>query len=244
MKLKFNINTKFGRNRGRISSYHRGGGVKKLYRVVDFWRYLENIEGQVVSVEKDPYRTGHVALVCFSNGVLAYNLSSDSLEVGNLFCNYGAIKRGSVKNASGSSYLLKNVSEGERIYNLEFSPRKGGKIGRSAGTFCIVVKKYKKSALIKMVSGEYRLFSLECRCNIGRVSNIGHKDRVLGKAGVNRLLGKRPIVRGRAMNPVDHPHGGRTNGGITPKTPWGAIAIGVKTRKKKLPAVVIQRRKK
>lgn len=243
-KLKFKIQNKAGRNRGRISSFHRGGGVKKLYRIVDFWRYLVDVKGRVISIEKDPYRTGPIALVCFSNGVICYILASSNLKVGDIVENIRYNRPdGKDDLCEGSSYLLKDLVDGSKVFNLEFYPKSFGKIARGAGTFCILVKKYKKHALIKLVSGEYRLFSLNCRCSLGRVGAVNSKNIKLTKAGTNRRLGKRPIVRGRAMNPVDHPHGGRTNGGITPRTPWGAIAIGPKTRKRKL-GLIISRRKK
>ena len=241
-KLKFFIHNKAGRNRGRISSFHRGGGVKKLYRVVDFWRHLSGIKGKVISIERDPNRSGPLALVCFSNNIISYMLASDKVKVGQIIENFDATEEISSL-VEGNSYILKQLPDGSKIFNLEFSPNNMGKIARSAGTFCILVKKYSKFALVKLVSGEYRLFSLNCRCNLGRVGNVNSKNIKLTKAGTNRKLGKRPIVRGRAMNPVDHPHGGRTNGGIVPRTPWGRIAIGPKTRKKPL-GLIVKRRKK
>jgi len=241
-KLKFKVFNKSGRNRGRISSFHRGGGVKKLFRIVDFWRYLWDVEGRVLSIEKDPNRTGPLALVCFSNGILCYILASDNLSVGSKIQNYNTTFKGTVE--KGSSYLLGDIPAGSKIYNLEFIPGDLGKLARSAGNFCILVKHEGNRSLIKLPSGEYRLFSINCRCSYGRVGNVDKKTTNLLRAGVNRRLGKRPIVRGRAMNPVDHPHGGRTNGGITPKTPWGLVAFGKKTRKKPRIGVFVGRKKK
>jgi len=131
----------------------------------------------------------------------------------------------------GLSCPLAYVKVGEKLHNLEYYPGQGGKISRSAGTFSKIIKKYEKNALLKLSSGEFRLFFLECFCTLGRVSNMEHNEQIIGKAGINRLLGWRPVVRGRAMNPVDHPHGGRTNGGITPRTPWGYLTRGIKTVK-------------
>jgi len=241
-KLKFFIHNKTGRNRGRISSFHRGGGAKKLYRVVDFWRHLSDIQGKVVSIERDPNRSGPVALVCFSNNILSYVLAADNIKVGQIIENFGPQEE-IVNFKEGNSYVLNQLPDGSKIFNLEFFPNNIGKIARSAGTFCILVKKYSKYGLVKLVSGEYRLFLLNCRCTLGRVGNVNKKNIKLKKAGTNRNLGKRPVVRGRAMNPVDHPHGGRTNGGIVPRTPWGHIAIGPKTRKKSL-GFIVKRRKK
>jgi len=248
-KLIFNIASKFGRNRGRISTYHRGGGVKRLFRLVDFWRHIRQVEGKVISIERDPNRSGPIALTLFSNGILCYTLASEGLSVGDYILNnsipikYDIFQK--TKLRAGSSYTLRDVPNGSRIFNLEFVPRTFGKIARSAGTFCILVGKYSDKGLVKMVSGEYRLFSLECRCSFGRVGNADKKHVKFRNAGTKRRLGRRPIVRGRAMNPVDHPHGGRTNGGITPKTPWGLIAIGPKTRNKKKPlGLIVSRRKK
>lgn len=244
-KLKFYVHNKVGRNRGRISSFHRGGGVKKLYRVVDFWRYLTCVKGKVVALERDPNRTAPLALILFSNKIFSYVIASNKLKIGDFVENVRSDKKYIGDLVEGNSYILKQLPDGSKVFNLEFFPNTSGKIARSAGTFCILVKKYSKFGLVKLVSGEYRLFSLNCRCNLGRVGNIGSKNKKFIKAGQKRYKGRRPVVRGRAMNPVDHPHGGRTNGGITPRTPWGSLAIGPKTRKKKQRGgLIVKRRRK
>jgi len=157
--------------------------------------------------------------------MFGYMLAISGMQVGDFIINCASTQTNDV----GISCPLKYIKVGEKLHNLEYFPGTGGKISRSAGTFAKIIKKYKTNALIKLASGEYRLFYLNCMATIGRVSNLAHNEISIGKAGNQRLLGWRPVVRGRAMNPVDHPHGGRTNGGIVPRTPWGAITRGVKT---------------
>lgn len=242
IKLKYNIKEQFGRNRGRISSYHRQGGKKKLFRVIDFWRYLVDVEGKVLTIEKDSYRSGVLGLVYYLNGLISYILLSSDLKVGSSIINIRSKKE--IKIMPGLSCLLGSVPVGTKIFNLELIPGEGSKIGRSAGVFMVLVKKYDRFGVVRLASGEFRLFSLDCFCSIGRVGNVMHHRSKIGSAGQSRLNGRRPIVRGRAMNPVDHPHGGRTNGGITPKTPWGLIAKGQKTRKKAVGSRILKLRKK
>lgn len=243
LNIKFNINKSLGRNHGLISSYHRERGRKKLFRIVDFNRYLSDVEGYIVSIEKDSYRTGPVALVYYLNGVVAYILCDDKSTVGDRVKNFRNPIAVS-KFIFGCGYFLRDVPVGEKIYNLELTPGFGGKISRSAGTFSVLIKKYEKVGLVRLTSGELRLFSLDCYCTLGRVGNVGHKDVIIGSAGKSRHLGRRPVVRGRAMNPVDHPHGGRTNGGVFPQTPWGKLTKGVKTRVRRTNSLILKNRKK
>ncbi len=232
MRLKFRITEKVGRNRGLISSYYREKGRKKLYRNVDFYKYLSSEYGYVLKIEKDSYRTGNVALIYYLNGIISYSLCSDKTAIGDIIYVNRDDKKDILNYKNGWSCSLFFVNIGEKIFNIELVPKKGGKISRSAGTYSVVIKKYTDKCLLKLSSGEYRLFSLLCFCCIGRVSNIFAKEINIGSAGRNRYLGWRPHVRGVAMNPIDHPHGGRTKGGIFPKTPWGKLAIGIKTRKR------------
>lgn len=229
-KLKIGFKSAYGRNRGRISSYHRERGLKRLYTIIDFGRNLYNIKGKIKFIQFDNYRSSKIAGIAFTNGIFTYMLAVDGMKVGDFIVNTISNLKNDV---IGLSCPLKFVKVGDKINNIEYYPGSGGKIARSAGTFCKIIKKYNKTALLKLQSGEFRLFFLECMCTLGRISNINHNQVILKKAGVNRLLGWRPVVRGRAMNPVDHPHGGRTNGGIFPRTPWGKLTRGVKTVKSK-----------
>jgi len=244
-KLKVGFSSAVGRNRGRISSYHRERGQKNLYTIIDFGRSLLNIKGKIKFIKLDFYRTSYIAGVFFTNGIFAYMLASNDMKVGDFV--YNTTERHLIVHNNRInlwvSCQLKDIKTSEYIYNLEYFPGSGGKVARSAGTFVKIIKKYEKNALVKLYSGEFRLFSLRCMCTIGRVSNINHGQENLVKAGNNRLFGWRPVVRGRAMNPVDHPHGGRTNGGIVPRTPWGALTRGIRTVKD-VKVHVIKRRKK
>ena len=243
-KLKIGFKGAYGRNHGRISSYHRERGSKKVYKIVDFHRNLVDVRGKIKFIQKDRYRSSPVAGVYYSNKYFSYMLAIDKLKIGNFIMNtYGNEKLESNQKQLGLSCPLRYVKVGEKLHNIELLPGKGGKIIRSAGTFSKIIKKYEYNALMKLSSGEFRLFLLDCMCTIGRVANIHHHEENLLKAGKVRWLGKRPIVRGRAMNPVDHPHGGRTNGGISPRTPWGALTRGIKTVKKKKICIIKKRNK-
>ena len=237
-KLKIGFKSAFGRNRGRISSYHRQRGLKKNYNIIDFGRSLCEIRGKIKLIYNSAYGTSKIAAISFTNGFFAYMLAVEGMKVGDYIFN----SSGSVINAiRGVSCPIQYIKLGEKIHNLEYYPGSGGKISRSAGTFSKIIKKYDDNILIKLKSGEFRLFFYNCMCTVGRVSNIIHNQKIIGKAGNNRLAGWRPVVRGRAMNPVDHPHGGRTNGGITPRTPWGKITRGIKTVKVKKSQVIKKR---
>lgn len=242
-KLKLGFKSAYGRSRGRISSYHREKGHKKGYRIINFTKALINVQGKILFIKQDGYRSSFIAGVYYTNGYFVYMLAIHNMKVGD----YITTKINNFENENqiklGLSCPLKFVKVGEKIHNLEYFPGTLGKVARSAGSFVKIIKKYEETALIKLLSGEFRLFFLNCLCTIGRVSNIKHNELHIGNAGKNRILGKRPVVRGRAMNPIDHPHGGRTNGGITPRTPWGALTRGVKTVSIKK-AVIIKKRKK
>ncbi len=247
-KLIIRVNRSVGRTRGRITSYHRDGGLKQRFKLVDFRRDLRDVVGRVIRIKRVLHRTSKVALVSFSNGYFSYILESEHLYVGdyiiytsknvfNIKSNYDRVQ------LKGISCKLKYALVGKKVCNIEYFPGGGGQVSRSAGTFCFVRKKYMSECVLQLPSGEYRIFSLDCYCTLGRIGNRYHKEENLGKAGVSRMLGRRPIVRGRAMNPIDHPHGGRTNGGTTPRTPWGLIAKGIQTRKKKKGLQKMKRRK-
>eukprot|EP00201_Polytomella_parva_P023451 CAMPEP_0175040912 /NCGR_PEP_ID=MMETSP0052_2-20121109/1574_1 /TAXON_ID=51329 ORGANISM="Polytomella parva, Strain SAG 63-3" /NCGR_SAMPLE_ID=MMETSP0052_2 /ASSEMBLY_ACC=CAM_ASM_000194 /LENGTH=392 /DNA_ID=CAMNT_0016303271 /DNA_START=41 /DNA_END=1219 /DNA_ORIENTATION=- len=226
-----------GRNStGRITSWHRGGGMKKVLRQVDFGRTdLDGLPGTVERIEKDPNRSGFLALVKYQRDFelpfYKYHLAPAEVKSGDV------IVSGSGSPIQvGSSLPIRDIPIGMPIHNLELYPGKGGQIARSASTAAIVQSKQNENAIVKLPSGEIRLIDLNCRATIGRVSN--HLQRFInyGKAGERRKLGWRPVVRGIAMNPVDHPHGGRTNGGRPSCTPWGVYCKGQRTRLRNKPS--------
>jgi len=231
-------------NQGRITVRHRGGGFKSLYRLVDFKQTDKmNVEGVVKSIEYDPHRTAFIALVSFSDGEKRYILAPDGLKVGSKIRTAPKTK---VK--VGNRMMLMNIPIGFDIYNIEISKGKGGQLVRGAGTSAKLVGIDGDYAQIQLPSGEIRLVHKECYASIGKVSNEDSKNVRLGKAGRNRLRGKRPHVLGKSMNPVDHPHGGGEGhspiGLKHPKTPWGAPALGHKTRKNKRTNHLILKRRK
>jgi large subunit ribosomal protein L2 len=242
-KLKLGFKSAYGRSRGRISSYHREKGHKKGYRILNFAKALNNVQGKILFIKQDGYRSSFIAGVYYTNGYFVYMLAIHNMKVGDYIITKTSTTLEDNQIQKGLSCQLNYVKIGEKIHNIEYFPGTSGKVARSAGTFVKVVKKYNETALIKLASGEFRLFFLSCLCTIGRVSNINHNEVNIGNAGKNRILGKRPVVRGRAMNPVDHPHGGRTNGGIVPRTPWGALTRGVQTVTTRK-AIIIKKRKK
>jgi len=223
---------KAGRSNGKISTRHQGGGHKRRYRLVDFKQQKFDIAGKVVAIEKDPNRSALIALISYKDGDKKYVLATEELKVGMeiLTAKDAPIKK-------GNRTLLKNIPYGTIISNIELFPGKGGQIIRSAGSGATLMAIDGKMAQLKMSSGEIRLVSETCYATIGRVSNFEHSAEKIGKAGRNRWKGNRPAVRGSAMNPIDHPHGGgegRQGIGLKyPKTPWGRPALGKKTRKKK-----------
>lgn len=244
--LTMNLKTSAGRNvHGRITSRHRGGGVKRRYRIIDFRRNKDGIPARVASIEYDPYRTAYIALLNYVDGEKRYIIAPVGIKVGDI------LESGEEADIKvGNALKLKNMPVGTTIHNIEMTPGKGGQIARSAGADAQLMAKEGKYAHVKLPSGEVRLISLECKATIGQVGNISHELITLGKAGKSRYLGRRPHVRGSAMNPVDHPHGGgegRTPiGRPSPMTPWGKKTLGLKTRKKskKSNDYIIRRRTK
>jgi len=236
---------KVGRTKKGISVRHKGGGVKRLYRLIDFKRTKFNIPGKVVSLEYDPNRSAFIALIKYSDGDKRYILAPHGLRV-----NQGIITSEKAPLEIGNRMFLGNIPVGFQVYNIEYESGKGGQLVRSAGSAAQVMAQEGRWTYIKLPSGEVRKFSSKAWATIGALSNPEHNTVVIGKAGRARKMGRRPSVRGSAMNPVDHPHGGgegRTGIGLKrPKTPWGKPAHGVKSRKrgKLSDKFIIQRRKK
>ncbi len=238
------LRKKGGRNnQGKISVRHRGGGAKRMYRLIDFKRDKQSVPGRVAAIEYDPNRSAHIALVNYLDGEKRYILAPLGLKVGDLImCGEGA----EVK--PGNALPLKSIPVGTPIHNLELQPGRGGQLVRSAGASAQVVAREERYVLVRLPSGEVRRILGECVATIGQVSNPDHSNVDLGKAGRKRWLGIRPTVRGSAMTPRDHPHGGgegRAPIGLPyPKTPWGKPARGVKTRRKKpIDWLIVQGRK-
>lgn len=221
-----------GRNSfGRITSRHIGGGHKKKYRLIDFRRNKIDIPAKVASIEYDPNRSARIALLHYSDGEKRYILAPLNLKVGDVVL---ASSNADIK--PGNSLPLRAIPLGTIIHNIELKIGKGGQLARSAGTFAQLMAKEGKYAQVKLPSGEVRMVLLDCMATVGQVGNLDHENVTIGKAGRSRWLGRRPKVRGVAMNPVDHPHGGgegRTSGGRHPVTPWGVPTKGYKTRKNK-----------
>jgi large subunit ribosomal protein L2 len=229
-------------NQGHISSWHRGGGHKKRYRLVDFRRDKRGIPARVDAIEYDPNRTARIALLVYADGEKRYIIAPDGLQVGDRL---DAGPEADIR--VGNSLPLRAIPLGTNIHNLEIIPGRGGQIGRGAGAACQLVAKEGTHAQVKLPSGEVRVFHQECYCTIGQVGNLEHENIVIGKAGRNRWLGRRPHNRGVSMNPVDHPMGGgegRTSGGRHPVSPWGLPTKGYKTRKSKSSDRLIVRRRK
>ncbi len=238
------LNKTGGRNNyGRVTSWQRGGGHKRRYRVVDWKRDKTGIEGTVVRLEYDPNRTAFIALIEYADGEKRYIIAPQRLHEGDKVM---AGEDADIK--PGNALPLKNLPVGTIIHNIEMKPGKGGQLIRSAGTYAQLVGRDQGYAQIKLSSGELRVVRQECMATVGAVSNPDHMNTSKGKAGRNRWLGKRPHVRGVAMNPIDHPLGGgegRTSGGRHPVTPWGKPTKGYKTRKNKATdKYIIRRRKK
>jgi large subunit ribosomal protein L2 len=221
-----------GRNSyGRITSRHIGGGHKQHYRIIDFKRDKTGVPAKVASIEYDPNRSSRIALLHYVDGEKRYILAPVNLSVGDT-----VMSGPSADIKPGNNLPLGNIPLGTQIHNIELKKGKGGQIVRSAGTFAQLMAKEDRYALLKLPSGEVRMVLLTCQATIGQVGNVIHEKLSLGKAGRKRWLGKRPKVRGVAMNPVDHPMGGgegRSSGGRHPCSPWGTPSKGYKTRKNK-----------
>jgi len=229
-------------NRGRITSRHIGGGHKKLYRLVDFKRNKFDSVATIERIEYDPNRTAYIALIKYEDGELSYILAPAKLNPGDKIVS----GNGDIDIKIGNCLPLKNIPVGTIVHNVEMKPGKGGQIARSAGASVSLVGKDSGYAQLKLASGELRIVLLSCMATIGTLSNADKKNTIVGKAGRNRWLGRRPHVRGVAMNPVDHPHGGgegKTSGGRHPVTPWGKPTKGKKTRKNKLTSKFILKRR-
>ncbi len=232
-KLTEGLSKKGGRNNtGRITVWHRGGGHKRSYRIIDFKRNGKfGVQGTVERLEYDPNRTAFIALISYEDGDQAYILAPQRLKAGDK-----VIADDKVDVKPGNAAPLKNIPIGTIIHNVELKPGKGGQIARSAGNYAQLVGRDGDYAQIRLSSGEIRRVRQECIASMGAVSNADHQNINLGKAGRKRWLGRKGVVRGVAMNPVDHPHGGgegRTSGGRHPVTPWGKPTKGARTRRNK-----------
>ena len=232
-----------GRNNlGRTTVWSRGGGHKRRYRVIDFKRRKFDVPAKVERLEYDPNRSAFIALIRYQDGELSYILAPQRLTVG------ATVVAGErVDIVPGNALPMQNIPVGTIIHNIEMKPGKGGQIARAAGAYAQLVGKDAGYALLRLISGERRMVRAECMATVGAVSNPDHQNIKLGKAGRKRWLGKRPVVRGVAMNPVDHPHGGgegRSSGGRHPVTPWGVPTKGKRTRSNKATDPLILRRRR
>jgi large subunit ribosomal protein L2 len=225
------LTKKAGRNvYGRLTTRHRGGGHKRRYRVIDFKRRKDAVPARVAAIEYDPNRSARIALLHYADGAKAYIIAPAGLRVGAL------VESGPGADIKpGNSLPLENIPTGTLVHNVELKPGKGGQLARSAGAGIQLVAKDDPYAVLRLPSGELRRVLLSCRATVGQVGNSDHSNITIGKAGRSRWLGKRPAVRGSAMNPVDHPHGGgegKSKGGRHPVTPWGVPTLGKRTRRK------------
>jgi large subunit ribosomal protein L2 len=230
-------------NAGHLTSWWRGGGHKRMYRIIDFKRDKRDIPAKVSTIEYDPNRSARIALLTYADGEKRYILQPNGLKVGDTI-----VAGQTVDILPGNSLPLKNIPLGTLLHNVELRPGRGGQIARSAGSSVQLVAKEGDYASVKMPSGEIRKIRMECFATIGQVGNIDHENVSIGKAGRSRWMGQRPHVRGVAMNPVDHPLGGgegKTSGGRHPVSPWGLPTKGYKTRNSKsTDRYIVQRRKK
>jgi len=241
--LTTSLKSKAGRNaQGRLTVRHQGGGHKRLYRIIDFKRNKEGIPAKVASLQYDPNRSANIALLHYADGAKAYIVAPHGLKVGDV------VEAGPAADIkTGNTLYLKDIPVGTLIHNIELRPGKGGQMVRSAGAVAQLMAKEGNYAHVRLPSGEVRLVHLNCRATIGQVGNLEYENVNLGKAGRTRWLGIRPSVRGSVMNPPDHPHGGGEGrapvGRKYPVSPWGKIAIGGKTRRKKPSDSMIVRRR-
>jgi large subunit ribosomal protein L2 len=239
--LTFGMRKQGGRNSyGRITVRHRGGGAYQKYRTIDFKRAVRDVPGTIVAVEYDPNRNVRLGLTSYKNGAKSYILLPEGLGVGSVI-----LAGLNVEAKIGNCLPIKNIPVGFQLHNIEMTPGSGGKLARSAGSAIQLMAKGDDYATLKMPSGEIRLIPLECWATIGVLGNADYQNINWGKAGRTRYRGWRSSVRGMAMNPIDHPHGGgegRSKSGEHPKTPWGKGCKGTKTRKRKSP-LILKRRK-
>ena len=231
--LTVSLKSTGGRNAiGRLTVRHKGGGHKRLYRVIDFRRIKDDVPATVAAIEYDPNRSANIALLHYADGAKAYILAPNHLKVGDK-----VISGPTADIKTGNTLALKDIPVGSLIHNVELRPGKGGQMVRSAGTVAQLMAKEGAYAHVRLPSGEVRLVHVNCRATLGQVGNLDFEKQKIGKAGRSRWMGIRPTVRGSVMNPVDHPHGGGEGrapiGRKYPVSPWGKIAIGGKTRKKK-----------
>ncbi len=229
-------------NHGRITQRRRGGGHKRSYRIIDFKRQKYDVPATVERLEYDPNRSAFIALITYEDGEQSYILAPQRVQPGAT-----VISGERVDIIPGNAMPMQNIPVGTIIHNIEMKAKKGGQIARSAGAYAQLIGKDAGYALLRLGSGEQRMVRAECMATVGAVSNPDHQNINLGKAGRNRWLGKRPSVRGVAMNPVDHPHGGgegRTSGGRHPVTPWGKPTKGKRTRSNKATDSMILRRRR
>jgi large subunit ribosomal protein L2 len=228
-------------NNGHITVRHRGGGTRKIYRIIDFKRAKDGVPAKVATVEYDPNRSCRIALLHYRDGEKRYILAPLGLRPGEL------VESGPAADIKiGNALPIKNIPVGTVIHNIELRPGEGGKLVRSAGVSAQLMAKEDQYTQVRMPSGEVRRIHINCRATIGQLGNVEHENQVIGKAGRSRHLGKRPSVRGIAMNPVDHPHGGgeaRSTSGRPPTTPWGVMTMGKKTRRNKRTTKMIVRRR-
>jgi len=230
-------------NKGHLTIRHRGGGHKRLYRIIDFKRDKREIPAKVHAIEYDPNRSARIALLCYADGEKRYILAPDGLAAGT-----SVVAGEAADILVGNALPLKNIPLGTTIHNIEMKKGKGGQLARSAGVAAQLVAKEAGYAQVKMPSGETRMIHLDCYATIGQVGNLNYENVSIGKAGRTRWMGIRPTVRGVVMNPVDHPHGGgegKTSGGRNPVSPWGVPTKGYKTRNnKRTQRFIIKRRGK
>ncbi len=242
--LVVSLHNKAGRNnQGRMTSRHRGGGVKRKYRLVDFRRNKDGVPAKVAAIEYDPNRSARIALLHYADGEKRYILAPKGLNVGDV------VESGPNADIKvGNALPLANIPVGSTVHNIELQAGKGGQMVRSAGTSAQLMAREGKNATLRLPSGEYRMVNIACRATIGQLGNVDHENIVIGKAGRSRYMNKRPHVRGVVMNPVDHPHGGGEGkapvGMPSPVTPWGKPTLGARTRKRKASDRMIVRRRK
>ena len=240
--LSYGISRTGGRNSyGRTTAFRKSGGHKRLYRMIDFVRCRDNVEAVVNSIEYDPNRTAYIALIAYSDGHKSYIVAPEGLDVGD-----SVVSGDSVDISVGNCLPLRNIPVGTVVHNVEMRPGKGAQIGRSAGCSVQLMGKDADMVLLRLMSGEVRMVNSQCRAVIGSISNADHQNIKIGKAGRNRWKGVKPSVRGVAMNPVDHPHGGgegKTSGGRPGVTPWGQSTKGKRTRRNKVTSKYIVRRR-